>query len=390
LLTSFQFAWSARFGTSDVLLTLFLYLAVYGYLRLSEAEGDSRWWLLIGAACGLAFMVKSAASLVGPAAIVLALLLDGRMAATLRSAAFWRGVGLAALIVLPWHIFILATQPALMARDYFGLNFLERAATTVGGHSGDRYFYIAALQQRFFPWFYGAPVAAALAVAGLSRGERQGRLVWLLAALVFVIYTIAQTKLEWYIVPLYPALALLVGATISEALGGSQPIALAGLLLAVGAAALIVPVGLALTFAVLIVIAYGVAHLLRRPWQPALALALLACLLLAAVNHLRPLAQRTVEPLAELASLAADGGREPLIAYGQIVRPTVQYYSNRPVRQVPDEAALVRVMADRPRMELFIAQEAIATLEPRYQVTPLAEKGGYIYGWIAPAGAPAP
>src|SRR6266850_5659954 len=53
----FQFA---RSGTMDVLLTFFVLLAVYAYVRTND---DSRWWLLVGLGCGLALMTKGAAAL---------------------------------------------------------------------------------------------------------------------------------------------------------------------------------------------------------------------------------------------------------------------------------------------------------------------------------------
>ena len=46
LLTSAQVVYSARIGTTDIMLTLWIWLAIYAYLRVSR--GDAKWWLVVG------------------------------------------------------------------------------------------------------------------------------------------------------------------------------------------------------------------------------------------------------------------------------------------------------------------------------------------------------
>ncbi|HEY8185550.1 MAG TPA: glycosyltransferase family 39 protein, partial [Pyrinomonadaceae bacterium] len=62
----FQFA---RSGTMDVLLTFFILLAVYAYVKTTD---NARWWLVVGLGCGLAVMTKGAAALPLLAALVFA------------------------------------------------------------------------------------------------------------------------------------------------------------------------------------------------------------------------------------------------------------------------------------------------------------------------------
>lgn len=99
LLTCYQFASFARFGTMEVMLTLFIYLAVYGYLRVRN--GDQKWWHLVWSSCGLALMVKGAGGMAAPAAILLGLVFDGRFKSAIRSKHFWWGILPALLIVAP-------------------------------------------------------------------------------------------------------------------------------------------------------------------------------------------------------------------------------------------------------------------------------------------------
>jgi 4-amino-4-deoxy-L-arabinose transferase-like glycosyltransferase len=96
LLTNNEFLFRSRFGTTDILLTLFLWLAFYGFLRVEA--GKARGWLVVGAALGFAVLDKSMAAAVGPAVIGASLLLDGpkKIKQTLLCPQFW------VVFSLPW------------------------------------------------------------------------------------------------------------------------------------------------------------------------------------------------------------------------------------------------------------------------------------------------
>ena len=64
VLTTFQFVQMSRLVFTDVPLVFFIYLAIYGYLRVRN--GDRRWWYVVSVSCALGFMVKSFASLFAP------------------------------------------------------------------------------------------------------------------------------------------------------------------------------------------------------------------------------------------------------------------------------------------------------------------------------------
>ena len=66
LASCYQFIAAGRFGTSDMLLTFFLYGGLYAYVQTRE---HTRWWFGVGAFIGLALMTKGPAAFVGPAAI---------------------------------------------------------------------------------------------------------------------------------------------------------------------------------------------------------------------------------------------------------------------------------------------------------------------------------
>jgi hypothetical protein len=88
------------------------------------------------------------------------------------------------------------------------------------GHNGPFYFYVPILLATFFPWVALLP----LAFWRLIRGHCQPRslavlvLAWFLPT--FVIISLASTKLSHYILPVFPALAIAVGAVIAAPRSG--------------------------------------------------------------------------------------------------------------------------------------------------------------------------
>jgi 4-amino-4-deoxy-L-arabinose transferase-like glycosyltransferase len=214
LLTSYHFISFARFGTMDVMLALFTMLAAYGCLRLRAGAGGGRWWYLIWIAVALALMLKGAGGLVAPAVVVLALLLDKRLGAALGSPHFWMGCLLALLIVAPWHALMLARYRREFVEEYVGYHVVARLTHPLEGHASGHLYYVARLVDGFFPWVLLAPFAFVSDVRENLRGESRSRIFLIIAALVFVVYTLIPTRRPWYVVPLYPALAILVAAFV--------------------------------------------------------------------------------------------------------------------------------------------------------------------------------
>ena len=211
LLTCYYFLSFSRFGTMDVMLTLFICLAIYAYLRLRE---NQKWWYMVWAACALALMTKGAGGLVAPAVIILALVFDRTVVNALRAREFWLGCGLALLIVAPWHILMLVRHGRAFIDEYLGYHVLARTTRTLEGHHTTPLYYFARLIDGFFPWCLLIPFAFVSSVREIRRGQRRSRLFVILCALVFALYTLIPTRRPWYIVPLFPALAILVAAFI--------------------------------------------------------------------------------------------------------------------------------------------------------------------------------
>ena len=84
------------------------------------------------------------------------------------------------------------------------------------------WFFVPVLLVGFLPWTSLLPRALVQAVGAARAGEGATGLLLIWAAFVFLFFSLSQSKLIPYILPLFPALSLLVGRALARA----QPAAL--------------------------------------------------------------------------------------------------------------------------------------------------------------------
>lgn len=212
LLTTFQFVQMSRLVNTDVLLLFFIYLAIYGYLRVRN--GDRRWWYVVSVSCALGFMVKSFASLFAPAAIAFALIADRQVNEILRANHFWFSILVGLGVIVPWHATMIYLHGSAFVNEYFYYHVWSRTTTALEGHSGPYWFYFREIWEKTHPWWTIAPVAVVFHVWQIKR-DRFPVVLLALIVFVFAFYTAAETKSTSYILPVYPALALLISGAFT-------------------------------------------------------------------------------------------------------------------------------------------------------------------------------
>lgn len=361
LLTCYHFLSFSRFGTMDVMLTLFTFLALYAYLRVKGE--NQRWWYVVWSSCALALLVKGAGGIIAPAAIVLALAFDKRFGAALRSSHFWQSVLLAVLIVAPWHILMWAWYGRAFIDEYIGYHVIARTTGTLEGHASGYFYYIGKLVDGFFPWCLLVPFAI-ISTVRRNLKNQGSRVLLLLSVLVFGLYTAIPTRRPWYIVPLYPALAILIALFIDNLYRDYQSRPLYRRIVTAACAVLIIAGGL---------YSFASLYLNRKPEEPLARLARLA---------------QSTSP-ADRAPLVLLHGVEPFYAQ------TALFYSDRPVRQtyrLSEPASkdarryvnyenLAEVVQDSPG-RIILRKEEIQGLSRDYDIHVLAEDDSLAYGMI--------
>ena len=207
--------------TLDMGLSAFLFLAVGSLAWAQTHRGDpkrlARWMSLAWAALALAVLSK------GPVALVLAggtVLLYGFLA---RDLAIWRhlclgrGLVLLLLIAAPWFVAVELRNPG-SARFFFLHENFERFTTDVHRRVEPWWTYAVVVALGSLPWI--RPFLAAIVRPRFERGAAgtfdAARLLWTFVVLTVVFFSLSHSKLVPYVLPVFPALALLAARRISE------------------------------------------------------------------------------------------------------------------------------------------------------------------------------
>ena len=383
----FQFIAAGRFGTSDMLLTFFLYASLYAYLQAREHPAC---WYAVGVCTGLAIMTKGPAALVGPAAIVIALVIDHQFRSALRTRHLWGGVAAVVIIALPWHVVSLLHYGPAFFDQYLGTMVIGRIGAPVEGHDGDLLTYVAFIRDQFFPWVYAIPFALLLFARDRVRARDGSWLLVVFPAIVFILYTLVQTKLVWYILPVYPALAVLVAALLIKAVRGDR-FALASVGLAVVASIASVPAALDPPPPLLVLVLIGVSALLltrvralKGAFAPALV-AIVGAFFLTMVGiratDLYTTGNLPIVSVARAARAAVMGRPVRLVLFiadpDQVtdldVSHSLLFYSHRPVRVAVGPAAFEQVVGCR-KQDVVLAVKDMPSVPTRYRLSAVHPK----------------
>lgn len=196
--------------------TLFCFI-----LGMREPPGARRRWLFYGlyASAALATLAKGLIGFLVTGAIMFLWLLLFNQWRRLRPFYLPTGALLFLAIAAPWHV-LAALRNDQWARFYFIHEHWERFTTTAGH---DRYqpwwYFIPVVLGGLFPWMGFLWPALRDSLAGGWARRRENADVWffvLWAAFIFLFFSKSQSKLIPYILPVFPALAVLIGAWLAR------------------------------------------------------------------------------------------------------------------------------------------------------------------------------
>jgi 4-amino-4-deoxy-L-arabinose transferase-like glycosyltransferase len=409
LATSNLFFWYARQGHPDQFLTAFVTLAALGLWRTLARAGPRDAWAWTGlayAAMALGVLSKGLLGLVVPllAAVVYAAC-TGPVRALPARLRLGPGLAIFLVLVLAWY------GPAVFryGSGYFYETLVHQHMVRYArtwSHAAPWYYYFGEFPSGFFPWVLFLPGAFVLAWrSGRDRPPSGLRpalfpLAWFAAG--FVLFSLSSGKRGAYLLPLYPAAALLVGRLWDRALeAGARerwvgvPLALlsgAGALIALGLALVprhLLPGRMVHTLvpgeawqraaAGLVVLAgAGVVWWLWRRQRPAATFATLVAVqatVLLAVAVVRAPQYEAEYPVRVLAAgvHATVPPHHPVLSLLYDYDNIVAFYVDRPILPFlgPSELLAARVTA-RPRYAL-IDDDNLEEMLPMPRVHPLAE-----------------
>ena len=261
LVSAMEVCMLAHAATPDA--TLLLFTALTYYLFWTRHENSSRkWWLATAAACGLAVLTKGPVGVALPGLVILLYFAWNRELGRLLDRKLLWAALVFLLVAGPWYGVVTAETRGAWASAFFGRENLQRFATPMENHRGPFFYHAAALLVLFAPWSAFLLGALWYGVKGAVNRDRQGAggqsaepphplpdgradahplpdgradahplpdgrgsprafrflICWFAAYLVF--FSAAATKLPNYMLPVYPALAILTARFLTRWRGG--------------------------------------------------------------------------------------------------------------------------------------------------------------------------
>lgn len=201
---------STRSGDYDALLTLFTTVSGLYFFQYME-ENRIKYLYLFFITLALAVLTKSVAGLLFVPAFGIYALVHRKVLVLLRSRHFYLGLACFTVLVGGYYGLREMLNPgylnAVMVNEWGG-----RYLKVVEAHRAGFWFYLNNLvSYRFTFWIWMIPGGFIFGM--ISKDIRIKRLTVLLTLMLLfylLIISTAQTKLEWYDVPMYPLLAVLV------------------------------------------------------------------------------------------------------------------------------------------------------------------------------------
>ena len=354
--------------TLDMSLSCWLTIAIASFclaqLERERAPHRTRLWMLAcWAAMAAATLTKGLIGIVLPGAVLVLYTALQRDTAAWRHLHLGKGLALYALLVVPWFVAVERAHPGaldfLIVREHF-----QRYLTKVHDRYQPWWYFLMILTAGALPWL--PQVWRALLGgwrASAPRGRFDGpRVLWVSAAFTLLFFSLSDSKLAPYILPVLAPLALLGSA--------SGPRALFDLRLAAALQALlglVIAVGLPLygRRALNAEASWMLATLL--PWLRAIAVLLVGGATLALLFGRRSLglARRTLALSGYTVALALIAGGATAVAARYSVRPM-----------------LARIGALAPDTTIYTVDTFDWTLPfyARRSVVPVAYRGELDYG----------
>ena len=220
----------------DVMLTLAVALAMWAFLRaLDEEEPHPRWWaFVLAASLGVGLLLKSTVAVLFPvAAGVIYLFLTHQLFSrrTWKRLRPFSGLLVVLLIAAPWHVLATLRNPPFfdfslrsVPGQYHGflwfyfmneqvLRFLNLRYPRDYNTVPRVYFWLFHLLW-LFPWSVYFPAVAKLSFKPIDRAGRTRLLALCWTGFMLIFFTFSTTQ-EYYTMPCYPALALLLGSAMA-------------------------------------------------------------------------------------------------------------------------------------------------------------------------------
>lgn len=210
--SSLIFALASHIDTLDIGVTAFLGIGMAFFLvaQFDPSAAPHRVWLhvLMWTSLALAILSKGLIGVVLPGMALVVFALWQRDLRMLWRTSPWIGLLVIAVVAAPWFVMICRVHPGFF--DYFFIReHFTRFLTNDDGRDKPLWFFIPVVVLGLFPWTLLLPWRRSdWKVLDLGDPARRFLFVWV--AVTFLFFSASHSKLVFYVLPLWPAAALLL------------------------------------------------------------------------------------------------------------------------------------------------------------------------------------
>lgn len=201
---------ATRTGDYDALLTFFTTLSGLLFFIYCESH-KNKYLYFFFLTTALAVLTKSITGLLFLPAFFLYSIAQKQLWTLLRNKHFYLGIATFLALVCSYYLLRETYNPGYLTavwQNELGGRYLE----VIESHgSGFWYYFDNLLEYRFRAWYLLLPLG--MLIGFTIRNKKINRLTLFSALMIlvyFLVISTAQTKLEWYDVPLYPYMAILI------------------------------------------------------------------------------------------------------------------------------------------------------------------------------------
>jgi 4-amino-4-deoxy-L-arabinose transferase-like glycosyltransferase len=213
LLTSTSYLYYSRLAMFDIVLSFFILAAVLSYVYYSQTE--KKYLLVLTAIfAGFAILTKGVIGF-----LVFPIILFYDLAAKQFKFKNYVIVGLLSLLVsMPWHIYMYMVHGHTFYNVYIEYHVLKRATENIEDKGKPFWHYNIVLRVGMRIW-YALGLLAVPFTALRSWFSKNHRFLLFTSSFIFLFFSFPTSKLNWYILPLYPFASIIVADFISRGLG---------------------------------------------------------------------------------------------------------------------------------------------------------------------------
>ncbi len=220
--SSFLWAGLGHINTLDMNLSGMMTIALSALLLAQRGDISYRdqrnWMLLCWAGMALSVLSKGLIGLLIPGAVLVLYTLFSRDWSIWKRLHLTLGLTLFFLITTPWFVLISLRNPEFLQFFFIHEQF-QRFTSKIHNRYGPPYYFVPILILGIVPWLGALFQSLWNSVRERSKasGFQPKKMLLIWSIFIFVFFSISDSKLPSYILPIFPALALLIACQLDNA-----------------------------------------------------------------------------------------------------------------------------------------------------------------------------